>query len=253
MEANRDIVIICDTDDVYQERFYFIDGKENGAYMMDSNPVTFTIRNATFTDTSKIIRKVTSDILTIENDADRLFIHYEYNPLESFDFFAEAEDSIRIKRVDGMPYLTAIEVKDDLELLNNQGDTLMFDDLRKSLSGKVLYVDVWASWCEPCKREMPYSHELAKSYSDEDVVFLYLAWNDTQDKWEKAGNNLSLNEIGKSFLVLNSKDNLWKKQMNINTIPRYMIYDRNGNLVNSNAPRPSSDEIRKALDELIVN
>ncbi len=477
IKDNRNIVIICDADDVYQEKYYFIEGTESGPCMMSSNPVTFTIRNAALADSSRIIKKVTSDTLTIENDAERLFIHYEYNPLESFDFFAKAGDSIRIKRVDGIPYLTVsnransasvnydrnrkirygkihgyspeileaspsilkficwkkgidhkpekskvhdlamaslddepiwldslyksgtidklehsffkerihykqldiqldnlpkdslseiltgysdslyrndiflfyrkhmnrvvnklfftnyikhaqgselnhpytfdkisgdtilhgllrddklyecfkniadnhsntegklyynklletvkskeilakatkeygekftvtVEIKDDLELLSIQGDTLMFSDLRKSLLGKVLYVDIWASWCVPCRREIPYSHEMAKNYSDEDVVFLYIAWNDTKDKWEKAGDTLGLNKIGKSFLVLNSKDNLWKKQMNISTIPRYMIYDRNGNLVNSNAPRPSSNEIKIELNKLITS
>ncbi len=97
--------------------------------------------------------------------------------------------------------------------------------------------------------QMPYSHELAEGYSDEDVVFLYLALNDTKDKWEKAVEALGLNEIGESFLVLNSKDNSWTKDMNVSTVPRYMIYDRMGNLVDSNAPRPSSDEIRNELDK----
>ncbi len=479
VEANRDVVIICDADELYQQRWYYTDDKEKGPYMRIVDPVIFTVRNATCADTSMLIRKVTSDTLTIENEADRLFVHYECNPILELDFIVNAGDSVLIEKIDDIPYLTilnrpdcasvnydrdrimsdttingyrpetmtsnpsilsfvsysrgvrdydyikserkriheltvmsltaesmrldslyttgaidelehsflkernlykrlgfelnyleddsfveilagysdslyrndifgfygkymnsvvekayftdyirhsngsdlnypktfdkisadtllygllkdenlykcfkkiaddrshaegklyyekligtveddgvlekaakeygdkfsvTVEVKDDLELLSSSGDTLMFRDLLKSLSGKVVYVDIWASWCEPCRREMPYSHELAKNYSAEDVVFLYLALNDKKDKWEKAAEILGLDEIGKSFLVLNSKNNSWTKQMNISTIPRYMIYDRTGILVNSNAPRPSSAEIRDELDRLL--
>jgi hypothetical protein len=54
-----------------------------------------------------------------------------------------------------------------------------------------------------------------------------------------------------SFLLPNPSENPLKKQFKINTIPRYMLIDKNGKVIDDNAPRPSDKEIRGVLDGLL--
>ena len=50
-----------------------------------------------------------------------------------------------------------------------------FDDIIAKYEGEVIYLDFWASWCGPCKKEMPYSHKLQQTFLGKDVVFVYFS------------------------------------------------------------------------------
>lgn len=127
----------------------------------------------------------------------------------------------------------------------------MLSDLIRSLSGKVVYMDIWASWCEPCRREIPASLGLHEEYAGKGVEFVYIANNDREDKWREALSQTGLDRMEHVYLVLNPRDNTWAKELEVNTIPRYMIYDSAGILVNANAPRPSSSGIRPELERYL--
>src|SRR5690606_18022177 len=58
-------------------------------------------------------------------------------------------------------------------------------EILKRHQGKLIYLDVWASWCGPCRREMPHSKELQKEYGDR-VVFLYISCDKAEAAWKKA-------------------------------------------------------------------
>lgn len=157
-----------------------------------------------------------------------------------------------MQRKYGELFSRELEVDNDLRLLSAYGDTLMLADLIGNLSGKVIYLDVWASWCAPCRREIPASLALHEAYSENGVEFVYIANNDREDKWRKALMETGLDRMEHVYLVLNPRDNTWTETLHVNTIPRYMIYDTTGILVNANAPRPSSSEIRQELDRYIL-
>jgi thiol-disulfide isomerase/thioredoxin len=81
-----------------------------------------------------------------------------------------------IMRPDVEETLPAAENKDpeadfSMELRNQQGEWISMKDLR----GKVIFLNLWATWCPPCVAEMPGIDALAKKIDDEDVVFLMLS------------------------------------------------------------------------------
>ena len=129
-----------------------------------------------------------------------------------------------------------------LLLENIQGKTTNLSLLLKKYKGKVIYVDFWASWCVPCREEMISSAKLKEVYKGKDVVFVYLAYNDTKSSWKKAVKQEGLAEIENNFIITNSKNNKTLEAIKLELIPRYIIFDKQGNLVEMNAPRPSDEQ-----------
>ncbi len=129
-----------------------------------------------------------------------------------------------------------------LLLENIQGKTTNLSLLLKKHKGKVIYVDFWASWCVPCREEMIPSAKLKEMYKGKDVVFVYLAYNDTKSSWKKAVKQEGLAEIENNFIITNSKNSKTLETIKLELIPRYIIFDKQGNLVEMNAPRPSDEQ-----------
>lgn len=103
-------------------------------------------------------------------------------------------------------------------------------------------MDFWASWCVPCREEMTPSAKLRESYKGKDVVFVYLAYNDTKDSWKKAVKQEGMAEIENNFIITNSKNSKTLEAIKLELIPRYIIFDKQGSLVEMNAPRPSDEQ-----------
>ncbi|HYV91836.1 MAG TPA: TlpA disulfide reductase family protein [Chitinophagales bacterium] len=119
------------------------------------------------------------------------------------------------------------------------GNNFTFDDLK----GKVVYVDYWASWCGPCRNEMPYSKQLHEMFTPQQlkqIVFLYISIDQSEDAWKNA-----VKQIGMEGKLAISPGN-WNSPIatffQINSIPRYMLIDKKGNIVDLNAKRPSTGQ-----------
>lgn len=113
-----------------------------------------------------------------------------------------------------------------------------------AFKGKVVYIDVWASWCGPCRQQFPYAKKLQEKLTDKQkkqVVFLYINIDDTEQTWKKA-----VKQIGIEGTHLYSPGG-WNSQVvklfGIEGIPRYILLDKNGKILYKNAKRPSDEGI----------
>lgn len=122
-------------------------------------------------------------------------------------------------------------------------------DVIASHKGKLVYMDIWASWCGPCKAEMPASHKLQEKYKDKDVEFIYVSIDRNNKAWESATQQFQLTE--NSYLARNYPKAKLFQTNNVSSIPRYMLFDKNGRLVDSNASRPSSTRISEVIDAFL--
>jgi thiol-disulfide isomerase/thioredoxin len=135
----------------------------------------------------------------------------------------------------------------DFNYENFDGGMTSLEDLR----GNLLYIDVWATWCGPCLIEMPALKELIKEYAKKDVEFVSVSIDSKNDydKWRKM---VSEKNIGGIHLYdpegLNSD---FMKAFSVSLIPRFMMLDTEGKIITAKAPRPSSKEVRKFIDEYL--
>jgi thiol-disulfide isomerase/thioredoxin len=120
-----------------------------------------------------------------------------------------------------------------------------------SLKGKYVYIDVWATWCGPCLREIPSLLQVEKDYHGKNIQFVSISIDEPKDydKWKAM---VSEKQLGGIQLMA---DNNWKSKFiedyAIMGIPRFILIDPKGNIVSADAPRPSDPMLRKTLDGLM--
>ena len=116
-----------------------------------------------------------------------------------------------------------------------------------SFRGRLVYIDVWATWCGPCIAEIPSLERLQKDYENKNIVFLSVSVDTDKEAWEKM---LTEDQLGGVQLWADGWSQITKSYA-IFGIPRFMLVDKSGELIAVDAPRPSSNEIRSMIDERI--
>jgi thiol-disulfide isomerase/thioredoxin/predicted ester cyclase len=112
-----------------------------------------------------------------------------------------------------------------------------------NFKGNLVYVDVWATWCGPCIAEIPSLQQLETDYHDKNITFMSISVDKDQEAWK---NMVVEKELGGVQLWADSRD--VSENYAIMSIPRFLLFDAEGNVISTNAPRPSSEEIRELLD-----
>ena len=129
----------------------------------------------------------------------------------------------------------------------------------KDFKGKYVYVDVWATWCGPCKQQIPFLQELEKKYHNKNIEFVSISVDNGRGF---PGKSLDAAKKGWRKMIKDKKmggtqlfaDKAWSsdfvKGYGIRGIPRFILIDPNGNIVNANAPRPSQQSLKDLLNGL---
>lgn len=116
----------------------------------------------------------------------------------------------------------------------------------KDFKGKYLYIDMWATWCGPCKREMPYLKELENKMEGKNITFLGLSIDEDKVAWEKMVKSGELSGVQ----LLLGRGSRFQRDYNINGIPHFILIDPDGKIINPKAVRPSSPDAEKILKAL---
>ena len=124
------------------------------------------------------------------------------------------------------------------------GEKISLSDLR----GKIVYIDVWATWCKPCLQELPYGKELQKKFiGNDEVVFLYVSLDEDQEVLKKT---ISENQQA-NVLHMISDDSISQPYL-IWGIPRFILIDQYGKIVKPFALHPSSGKIADEIEQLLT-
>ncbi len=112
--------------------------------------------------------------------------------------------------------------------------------LAQKHAGKVVYIDVWAPWCGPCRGEFKYAPQLKKKFEGKDVAFVYICGSGEKNAWENCIKQFKVN--GDHYFVERNTYSELQKKYSINGIPHFMIMDKQGNIVDFHSSRPSNLE-----------
>jgi len=144
--------------------------------------------------------------------------------------------------------------------LAQTGTGISFTDLNgkkvrlEDFKGKVVYIDFWASWCGPCRKMMPYSKQLHEQLSEKQkkqLVFLYISIDADEASWKSSIKALDIQ--GVNVISPGNWSSEACRYFQINSIPRYMIMDKKGDIVETNAPRPSDEALMGLLLKYMGN
>ena len=138
---------------------------------------------------------------------------------------------------------------------NYNGGTTALSDFK----GKFVYIDVWATWCSPCKQEIPFLKEIEAKYHDRDIEFVSISIDDesssgSMKKAKKAWKTMVDDKklTGCQLIAPNGWKTDFIADYKINGIPRFILIDPKGKIVDADAPRPSSKKLIKLLEKLGV-
>jgi thiol-disulfide isomerase/thioredoxin len=253
LKNGYDLVISLDTKQFDESISYTGEGAEVNNYLASKalkqeavfeDNALFELEKSAFDTKMSEIKESFTTLLNTTPNLDSLFLADELKGIEGFtayiaDYYQEKQ------------YLNTVLAKGNaspkfVNYENFKGGTTSLDDLK----GKYVYVDVWATWCGPCKREIPFLKEIEKAYHNKNIEFVSISIDKAKDHdtWKQM---VLEKELGGIQLFA---DNDWKSQFvtdyKINGIPRFILIDPQGNIVTPDAPRPSSDDLKKLFDEL---
>ncbi len=113
--------------------------------------------------------------------------------------------------------------------------------------GHVLYVDVWATWCSPCREKIPGMYALQEAFKDRpEVKFLFVSIDNDHEKWQDY-----ISKLPEGILHIQSNNPGFRQEYMIPGVPHCILIDASGKIITSNAPNPDSDEIKGMLEEAI--
>lgn len=131
----------------------------------------------------------------------------------------------------------------DFEMTGTDGKICHLSDFR----GKNLYIDVWATWCGPCCREIPYMEKLAEHYRKKrNIEFISVSLDKDLKAWKR-----KLREDKpqwKQFVCPENFQSALARKYGINGIPRFLFIDKEGKIITVDAPRPSHERIIEYID-----
>ena len=116
------------------------------------------------------------------------------------------------------------------------------------LKGKLVYIDIWATWCLPCIKEIPSLKKMAEHFKEKDIQFVSICKSDLKKRWEKMVEEKELDGIQ---LFAPDENISFFKDYNVQGIPRFILIDKEGKIIDGNAKRPTNPKLIEEIEKYL--
>ncbi|MCG2615833.1 TlpA family protein disulfide reductase [Terrimonas sp. NA20] len=128
--------------------------------------------------------------------------------------------------------------------------TEIFNHFKRIYPGKIIYLDVYATWCVPCLQEMEYTPALKKQTDTSKIVFINICLQSTEQNWIDLVSRKDLQ--GENYFLDDDASKLFMGMYQVGGFPTYMLIDGQGKLITRTAPRPSEGyQFLQAINKLL--
>jgi len=190
-----------------------------------------------------IENKSKSDIAKLEGSKlDVAFVALQKKKIEETKvgmkaYYTETQKKLQLNNSMASPF----------DYLNFKGGNTKLSDFK----GKYVYIDVWATWCGPCRAEIPFLKKVEEKYEGKNIAFVSISVDVQKDldKWKKFVGEKQLG--GVQLFADKDWNSDFIKSFSINSIPRFILIDPSGKVVSADAARPSSPKLQEQLDGLL--
>ena len=141
-------------------------------------------------------------------------------------------------------------------IVNKIGNNFFFKDIKnnvktlKDFKGKYVYIDVWATWCKPCKVEHTFLKQLEEHFSyNNELQIISISTDREYDKWEKY---ITKNSI-KGVQLYSGSNSDFVKFYDIGALPRFIFLDKEGKVISPDEIRPSNSKTLEKLEATVYN
>ena len=169
------------------------------------------------------------------------------------DFLEESQKKqMAIAPKDGTP--ASLRVPDE-ELKGITDGQQLFENIVKPFKGYVIYVDVWGTWCGPCRGQMEHVPDLKKALEGKPVVYLYFCNNSPEDSWSTfiIQNHLDTDNAV-HYNLPREQESAIERYLEVSGFPTYRLVDTKGQLMPGAAPWPSNiSGVVAAIEQLLTH
>jgi len=118
------------------------------------------------------------------------------------------------------------------------------------LKGKLLFIDIWATYCPDCRKELPALEALQEDYKTEPITFVSISVDRDKEAWKTMVKEKKLRGI--HLYASPETKELFKELYDLRSIPRYMLIDEKGNIINANLPMPSDKNLKELITATLI-
>ena len=118
------------------------------------------------------------------------------------------------------------------------------------LKGKLLFIDIWATYCPDCRKELPTLEALQEDYKTEPITFVSISVDRDKEAWKAMVKEKKLRGI--HLYASPETKELFKELYDLRSIPRYMLIDEKGNIINANLPMPSDKNLKELITATLI-